>query len=311
MAQLWDADVELDEEISRRLIETQFPELAPARLENLGEGWDNLAWRVNGEFVFRIPRRQMGADLIEIEARILPLLAPQLDVEIPVPQFMGEPAGDYPYSFLGYRHIAGTTGCTSTLATESLIDLAPDIAKFLARLHAVSLGSEFDEAAPGDEVGRTDLARRARILLERFDDLRSEIPHVDAESFHAWVNELALTPGWQAEPCWVHGDLYARHLVLDDEQRLCGVIDWGDVHRSDPALDLGIAWSFLPSEAHAVFREHYGPIDDDTWLRARFVSIHYAMALLNYGVDVADRALEAVGRRALEYGLAGSGVKVR
>ena len=39
-------------------------------------------------------------------------------------------------------------------------------------------------------------------------------------------------------PVFVHGDLYSRHLLVDDAGRPCGVIDWGDCHVGDPAVDL-------------------------------------------------------------------------
>jgi aminoglycoside phosphotransferase (APT) family kinase protein len=308
MAQLWDADVELDEDIVRRMIEAQFPVLAPARLASLGKGWDNLAFRVNDDFVFRIPHRKMGADLIETEARFLPQLAPKLPVEIPVPQFFGQPAGNYPYRFLGYRHIAGTTGCSRQPQAESFDRLAEDIARFLSTLHALSLGPEMDAAAPGDEIGRTNFSKRITLILERFDALREALPHVEPVRLRSFVNELGATPAWTEAPRWVHGDLYARHLVLDGDDRLCGVIDWGDVHRSDPALDLSVAWSYLPARSREIFRTRYGDIDEDTWQRSRFVALHYAFALILYGLDVGDRPLEAVGRRALEYVLEGTGV---
>ena len=45
------------------------------------------------------------------------------------------------------------------------------------------------------------------------------------------------------------GDLYVRHLLLNELCELTGVIDWGDVHLGDPAVDLMIAYSFLPLSA--------------------------------------------------------------
>src|SRR5918911_1437267 len=99
MTQPWKADVDLTPERAASLIERQFPALAPARLEPLGIGWDNAAYLVNGNLVFRFPRRQMGAGLIEREARILPLLAPHLPLPVPVPRFVGRPAGEYPFPF--------------------------------------------------------------------------------------------------------------------------------------------------------------------------------------------------------------------
>src|SRR6185369_13241452 len=67
----------------------------------------------------------------------------------------------------------------------------------------------------------------------------------------------------------VHGDLYVRHVLLGDDRKAGGVIDWGDLHRGDAALDLAIAHTVLPVSSHAAFRDAYGAIGDDTWAVAR------------------------------------------
>ena len=67
----WQAECEIDVELARRLIEEQCPQLAPADLEPAGQGWDNTVFRVNRRWVFRFPRRQIGADLLDAEVAIL------------------------------------------------------------------------------------------------------------------------------------------------------------------------------------------------------------------------------------------------
>jgi aminoglycoside phosphotransferase (APT) family kinase protein len=99
----------------------------------------------------------------------------------------------------------------------------------------------------------------------------------------------------------VHGDLYARHLIVDEAAVLTGVFDWGDVHVGDPALDLSIAFSFLPPAARCVFRQAYGDIDEATWERARFRALHYGTILVEYGANSADPAIKALGEYALRY----------
>jgi aminoglycoside phosphotransferase (APT) family kinase protein len=118
MSPLWDADVELSDTAAARLIETQFPSLRPALVERIGVGWDNTAYRVNARFVFRFPRRRIAADLIEHEVAALPILAPHLPVSIPIPEFVGMPEDDYPYPFVGYPRIAGTTACHRDLTDD-------------------------------------------------------------------------------------------------------------------------------------------------------------------------------------------------
>src|SRR5690606_21678230 len=103
---------------------------------------------------------------------------------------------------------------------------------------------------------------------------------------------------------WVHGDLYARHVMVDGHGALAGIIDWGDVHQGDPALDLSIAASFLPPAARPRFAAAYGAIDDATWARARFRALHSGVALLWYGAGVGGGGMGAEGRTALRLGLA-------
>jgi aminoglycoside phosphotransferase (APT) family kinase protein len=95
-------------------------------------------------------------------------------------------------------------------------------------------------------------------------------------------------------------DLYARHLLVDDSGRVCGVIDWGDAHLGDPALDLSIQFAFLPPEARPAFEAAYGELDADTRRRARFRALFSGTMLVHYGASSGDEALVEAGRWALE-----------
>ena len=77
------------------------------------------------------------------------------------------------------------------------------------------------------------------------------------------------------------------------------MIDWGDVALGDPALDLSIAFSYLPPGARDRFRDAYGPIDDMTWDRARFRALHYGAALVDSAAGTGDEAMRAAGEYAL------------
>jgi len=85
MANPWEAEVPLTAELAKRLIDEQFPELSPASLERFGAGWDNTVWFVNGTYVFRFPRRQLGADCLEVEVVVLPQIADRLPLPISNP----------------------------------------------------------------------------------------------------------------------------------------------------------------------------------------------------------------------------------
>ena len=127
---VWSAEVTVDEMLARRLIAGQFPELASASMLRLAEGWDNVVWLVDERWAFRFPQRTMGAELIERELRVLPLIAPALPAPIPVPVFAGRPAEGYPWSFFGAPLIPGLEACDAALDDEARCRLAPALGRF-------------------------------------------------------------------------------------------------------------------------------------------------------------------------------------
>ena len=91
---VWSAEVEVDERLVRRLL-AQF-ELGDARLRKLAEGWDNSVWVVDERYAFRFPQREVAIPGLEREIAVLPKLAPQLPLPVPVPAFVGEPTESTP-----------------------------------------------------------------------------------------------------------------------------------------------------------------------------------------------------------------------
>lgn len=101
-------------------------------------------------------------------------------------------------------------------------------------------------------------------------------------------------------PVVVHGDFYVRHLVVENS-RITGVIDWGDLHLGNPAVDLSIARSFLPPEAHEEFQTVYGPISDAAWKLAGMRATFYGLALASSGLETGDRMIESEARTLLAF----------
>ncbi|QRK10847.1 phosphotransferase [Archangium violaceum] len=302
MPPVWEADITLTREDAARLVERQFPQLAPARLKPLGTGWDNAAYTVNGRWVFRFPRRKVAVGLLENESRLLPQLAAHLPLRIPEPVWLGRPEEDYPYPFAGYALLPGVTACAVTWTPEERLRNAATLGRFLAALHGIPVDDETLARGPGDELDRANLRKRAPMILERLAKLEADGAEVEGAAVRAWMSRLVDTPPWKRRACWVHGDLYARHLLVDEHHRVTGVLDWGDMHLGDPAIDLTIAFTFLPPEARGAFREAYGDIDEATWDRARFRAFHYGVALVLYGRSEGDEAITRVGHDALRYG---------
>ena len=92
-----------------------------------------------------------------------------------------------------------------------------------------------------------------------------------------------------------HGDLYARHLVVD-ERALKGVIDWGDVHSGCPSKDLAILYALSPSDPFAFYKAP----DQSTQKRALCCALYSSVMILIFGRDIKDAALVHEGKRNID-----------
>lgn len=295
----WEADLELPPERARALIELRWPELAPVRLEPFGHGWDNTAYLVNGELVFRFPRRRFFSPLLEIEAEVLPRLAPHLPLPVSSPTHAARGDEAFPFLFAGYPVLPGATACRLSWTDARREACAAPLARFLKALHGISVTDHDLDHGPVDPMDKANLPKRTRLVRERLAGLSGRGGRLDLPGVVAEMEALQQTPGWDRRPRWVHGDFYLRHLIVGPDYRLRGVIDWGDVHLGDPALDLSIAFTFLPPTARETFRREYGEIDPATWDRARFRALFYGALLLHYGHETGDGAIRDAGEFAL------------
>ncbi len=298
----WQAEHVVDESAARRLIGAQFPEVDLSRLDLLGEGWDNTVWRAGG-WVFRFPRREIVLPGMQRELQVLPQIAGRLPLRIPEPVLVGRPDGDYPWPFSGCPLIPGREVGQVGLDDSARAAQAGALAGFLRTLHAIDPATLDGPPLPEDANRRADMELRVPMCRARFQEaselgLWRETPAAGGLLAEA----LELPP---ARPTSLaHGDLHLRHLLVDDRE-LTGVIDWIDVSRADPAVDLVPYWGFLPPAGRQAFREIYGPIRPDQLVRARVLAVFLALTLAVYGRREGVGWLEREAMRSLDLAMSG------
>jgi aminoglycoside phosphotransferase (APT) family kinase protein len=85
---------------------------------------------------------------------------------------------------------------------------------------------------------------------------------------------------------------------------LTGIVDWVDVCRSDPAVDLSVAWSTLGVASRPAFFVTYGEIAEETRVRARVVAAFLCAMLADWArkeeVPLVLEAAVAGLRRAID-----------
>jgi aminoglycoside phosphotransferase (APT) family kinase protein len=300
MTQPWHAEQVVSRTLAAALLEEQFPELAPVTAKPFGAGFDNTAFLVNAQYLFRFPRRQFAVPLLDTETRLLPWLAPQLPFAVPVPRFVGRPGQGFPWPYVGYPLLPGRTACAVHLDAKQRTALAGPLGRFLQALHALPAAEATIHGAGPDTIARLDLARRLPAARAELDQFARQ--GIIAQAQPLWnILDGAPAAYTPRADVLVHGDCYARHLLIGPDNALVGVIDWGDVHLGDPAADLMVAHAFLPPEARTAFREAYGSLDGLTWQMARLRALWHTLKVLAYAQAINDADLLGEGRLALKY----------
>lgn len=300
MSQPWAADYVVSENLASELIASQFPEAGTGKLQLLGQGFDNTVYQSGNQYVFRFPRRQIAVELLLVENRLLPLLAARLPLAIPEPVFFGQPGFGFPWQFTGYRLVQGKT--PGRLSEQQRIQSAAKLAGFLKILHEFPVDTAREIGIPADKLKRLDLSYRKPMLLDNIEKLKTLGLRSDTDSINEIVAAIEVT-NYKPRTAVVHGDLHFRNLLIDEEGIVSGVIDWGDTHIGDPAIDLSIVYSLLPPAGRRQFFEVYGEVDEQTKQLARFVGIYIPVVLLLYGHDLENGELAAAAQEYLTLAL--------
>ncbi len=273
------AQTDLSEDLVKRLLREQHPDLAERQVRFVAQGWDNAMYRIGEDLCARLPRRPVGEDLIKLEQRWLGELAPRLPVAIPAVMRLGAPGCGFPWVWSIIPWMDGEAVGTSRLDVGE----GAALAHFLKALHISAPHDAPLSACRGGPLStRVDLVTfRTQRLAPVFDWIEKDISPIWADALMA-ANDSA--------PVWLHGDLHPCNVLMQDG-KLSAVIDWGDMCAGDPATDLAALWLLLPSpQSRALAIDIYKP-SPATLRRAKGWAITWGLLLLDTGrVDNAEHA---------------------
>lgn len=296
-AKPWESKIQLNKQAVKNIIRLNVPTIEVDEVSLLGEGWDNITWLVNNKWCFRLPKHKDAAVLLQNEIRILSNL-PDLEFAIPRPQWICHEPQQYPFLFYGHLLLKGVTTDRCELHNLERKALSPSIARFLKKLHSICTSHMINLGVQYDQLNRLKVSHRYEQVKERFAYLNKyQITENSDIYLHYFKRHLSLKI--PSDTVIGHGDLYARHIVLNHDKQLSGVIDWGDAELMHPAVDLAIIYQFLPLSAHTAFWRIYGAVSETTVILAKLRAIYSSVTLCWYAHQVNDVDLLKEGKTGL------------
>jgi aminoglycoside 2''-phosphotransferase len=248
----------VDSYSARKLIEKCFLQLKVKHSRQIVTGWDNLVLEVNHEYIFPFPKYRDVEKRLRSEIAFLPPLRRQLSVEVPDHEFIWKGGPKYPRWFGGYRKISGVTVQSLTFRKEWTKPLATQIAGFLKELHRIRFRGvrlmNIPTYSP-EEWSRSIRLQYRKVRRIVYPLLDSKL-RASSEEF--WERLLAEFRDSNFDPTLIHGDLGAENILFNPASvRLTGILDWGYMQISDPALEFAHLFMHKP-ELGAQVLNHYG-----------------------------------------------------
>jgi aminoglycoside phosphotransferase (APT) family kinase protein len=225
-------------------------------VDDFDDGWDMTARLVDGAWVERSPRRPEIEPQARREAALLPWLAPQLPLPVPVPRIVSEAP-----LVLRHAYLPGDP-CPGISAEHGRA-----VGGFLRALHAM----EPEQAlAHGARDAESVSAAAQEIRDQMAVEVLPRLPAAVAEDAAALLRRLAARATPPPEARLVHGDLGPTHIRVTGDD-VTGILDWGDSGIGDPAIDLAwTAYGAGPDFVSALLRAY----DPDPALLARARDLH-------------------------------------
>ncbi|MDE3723667.1 phosphotransferase [Nocardiopsis sp. N85] len=288
------AEVVFSRGLVRTLLTDQHPDLADREIAEPLEGFDMAMFRLGEDLAVRLPRHRGAAGSLESELRWVGALSDRWTFPTQRIVRSGVPGAGFPWCWAVTSWLPGELAADRPLAAPA----APEMGRALAEIH---------RPAPADAPFNSEQSVR---LAEREPILRDALPRLpssgaargltlDPDAVAALWNRALAVPD-EAPRVWIHGDLHPFN-VISRNGAFGGIIDWSDIARGDPAVDLGFLRLLFPAADMPAAHEAYGGVDEATAARALGIGLVKAALL----ATVPKETVADIGWRTLvELGVA-------
>ena len=280
-------EIDITLPFARQLLHSQHPDLSHLPISLLDSGWDNTLFRVGNDYILRVPRRKLGAELLKSEQKWLPILSKRLPIAVPTPIRIGKPNEFYPWHWSITPYFEGKAAALQYPNDSEAVVLA----HFLKSLHTSA-----PKDAPINNFRGVPLAERAEKTNVRLQRLKGKTNCISPKIEGIW--QAALTAKPHFNNCWIHGDLHPRNIVVH-KGKIRAVIDWGDLTSGDVATDLASIWMLFstPTAQNSAIEAYQ--TSADLLARAKGWAVFFAAVLLDSGL--VDSPIHAkIGQRIFE-----------
>lgn len=265
----------------------------------IGEGYDSKAYLINDEYIFKIKISTNEKKGYKKEKTVLDFLNKNLKTDIKIPKI------DYAYitdelSIMGYKRIDGkflNSQIYNEMKEQEKQILKLDIAKFLKDMHNLDFSELKNYTINNKQNCLEDFALLKKTIYQ-------DLTEKEKNYIENFFERLKNTTIFDDKKCLCHNDFSCNHLLLDENKRLVGIIDFGDSGIIDEYCDFIYLLEDSNEELGKDFGEDilklYGDIDIRKAEEYQYiVEEYYPIETIVYGIKNNRKDFVEKGRRVL------------
>ncbi len=244
--------------------------------------------RQGQKWVLRIPRREDLAGQIEREKRILELAKRHLSVSVPdwkiaTPRLVAYPLLE-PKPVITFDSVTHEVSCNMDRGAGRFVS---SLAGVLVELHQIPAEEAVLMGVPlrSPEGVRQEVLRRMTCV--------KQVLGIGADLEARWRKWVDTDRFWPDFSTFVHGDLYAGHVLADEDGEVCGVIDWSEGEVGDPSVDFSGHLAVFGEQGLRDLIFWYQELGGRVWEAVFEHSVErYSTAPLNYAMFAIETNLD-------------------
>ena len=285
-----------------RALKHAFPALRVTTASPIEEGWANYVLEINGNLIFKFPRRPDILSKLATEVRLLPELSKVLPLPIPSFDYTAESPQDDGPTFVGYPKIPGQAMFLDQASSTTRRVVAKQLGAFLTVLHRFSAEKAVELGILNDSADAWH-----REYKDRYSQISSQVlpllkPAQRREIAQFWESFLNEPTNFVFAPVLVHRDLGGDNVCWDPASgTITGVIDWEAASLGDPAIDFANEFRTRSPSFTKMMLSAYGRAIDPGFLRrAAFYSKEGPVHEVLFGLQTGQQTLVTRGLQAIQ-----------
>ncbi|WP_028594670.1 macrolide 2'-phosphotransferase [Paenibacillus assamensis] len=254
------------------------------------------------KWVLRMPRRSDVLERADNEHRVLKLLKQHLSVVVPdwrvyTPELIAYPLLDgVPAAGINVEMRNYEWNMDHENPSPQFVD---SLAHALVALHGI------DHDAAREAGLRVKSPAEARETLgQHMEKVKQEIG-VSEELWTRWQVWMTDDSYWPPHSVLVHGDLHPPHIIIDEQQRVTGLLDWTEAEVANPGTDFVLYSAIFGEERLEDLLTRYEAAGGRVWPRMKE---HIAEQVTTYPVLLGMFALTSGDEEVMKMARAALGV---